>query len=367
MTAIESTADEIEGQDDARKATGIHGAINAEKAFDYLKGDTDTEQIEIGAGDVSDIRETFKYNCERFRPEPTVTVNGEILKKGTDYTVTYRDNVNAGTAKMLVNGIGKYKGTVEKTFTIAKNDSLSSLRVQISKKQHTYTGKEIRPELIIVYDGERFIEGIDYTLSYENNIEVGTGKIKIQFKNFTKTGIVSFTITKADISGCSVSLSASSYTYNKKARKPSVTVKNGSFNLTKGTDYSVTYSNNIKVGTATVKITGLGTHYTGTAKKTFRIIPKGTSISKLKKKSKGFTVKWKKQATQTTGYQIQYSTSSKFKSAKTKTIKKVKTTSTSISKLKKKKTYYVRIRTYRTVSGVKYYSAWSKVKKVKTK
>lgn len=368
VTAIESTADEIAGQDDARKATGIHGAVNAKKALEYLKGGTGSGQTEITSKDVSvsDI-DNIVYACERFRPEPEVTVNGKTLQKGTDYTVAYRDNVNAGTAKMIVTGIRNYKGTVEKTFEIKKSNTFSALKVQISKLQHTYTGKEIKPELLIRYEGERFIEGIDYTLSYEDNVNVGTGKIRIQFKNFSKTGVVSFAITKANISGLPVVLSASGYTYNKKAKKPAVTVKNGSLALVNGKDYSVTYSNNVKVGTATVKITGQGANYTGTTSKTFRINPKGTSISKLQKKTKGFSVKWKKQTTQTSGYQVQYSTSKKFTGAKTKTIKKVKTTKTSVSKLKKKKTYYVRIRTYRTVGGVKYYSAWSKVKKIKTK
>ena len=72
-------------------------------------------------------------------------------------------------------------------------------------------------------------------------------------------------------------------------------------------------------------------------------------------------------ATQTTGYQLQYSTSSKFKGAKTVTITKNKTTSKKISKLKAKKKYYVRVRTYKTVGKTKYYSSWSKVKSVKTK
>lgn len=169
------------------------------------------------------------------------------------------------------------------------------------------------------------------------------------------------------LSAVNVSLQGTSYTYNGKARTPGVTVQGNGIVLSQGRDYTVSYSNNVKVGTATVTVTGLGRPYTGVIKKTFKIIPKGTSISKLTKKSKGFTVKWKKQATQTTGYQIQYSTSKTFKSAKTKTIKKTKTTSATISKLKKKKTYYVRVRTYKTVGGKKYYSGWSKVKKVKTK
>lgn len=132
-------------------------------------------------------------------------------------------------------------------------------------------------------------------------------------------------------------------------------------------DYKITYSNNIKVGTATVEIVGLREFSGSKVTKTFKINPKGTSIKKLTKGKKSFTVQWKKQTKQTTGYQIQYGLKKNFKKAKTKTIKKNKTTKVKIKKLKKKKTYYVRIRTYKTVNGKKYYSAWSKAMKVKTK
>ena len=84
-------------------------------------------------------------------------------------------------------------------------------------------------------------------------------------------------------------------------------------------------------------------------------------------KKKKMTVKWKKQTKLTTGYQIQYSTSKNFKGAKTQTITKNKKTSCIIKKLKSKKKYYVRVRTYKKVKGKKYYSKWSKVKSVKTK
>ena len=104
---------------------------------------------------------------------------------------------------------------------------------------------------------------------------------------------------------------------------------------------------------------------------TYSINPKGTSVSKVTAAKKGFKVTWKKQTTQTTGYQVQYSTSSKFKSAKTATISKNKTTSKSVSKLSAKKKYYVRVRTYKTVKvngkNVKLYSGWSKAKSVTTK
>ena len=97
------------------------------------------------------------------------------------------------------------------------------------------------------------------------------------------------------------------------------------------------------------------------------VAPKTTSISSLSANKGGFTVKWKKQTTNTTGYQIQYSLSSKFTSPKTVTVSSNKTVSKSISKLKKAKKYYVRVRTYKTISDKKYYSGWSGAKSVKTK
>ncbi len=164
-----------------------------------------------------------------------------------------------------------------------------------------------------------------------------------------------------------ITLSTSSYTYNKKVRKPSVTVKDNKGKKISSKNYTVTYSTGRKnVGKYTVTVTFKG-KYAGILKKTFTIKPKATSISKLNAGKKKFTVKWKKITTQTTGYQIQYSTSSKFKSAKTVTVSKNKTTSKTISKLKAKKKYYVRIRTYKTVNGKKIYSSWSKAKTVTTK
>ena len=160
-----------------------------------------------------------------------------------------------------------------------------------------------------------------------------------------------------------------SKTYTGKSITQSITVKKGNTVLKKGTNYTVSYKNNKKVGTATVTITGKG-KYIGTIKKTFKINPKGTAISKVTSpKSKQVKVTWKKQSTQTTGYQIQYATSSKFtpKTTKTVTVSKNKTTSKTIKKLKGKKKYYVRIRTYKTVNGKYYYSSWSKAKTVTTK
>ena len=145
-----------------------------------------------------------------------------------------------------------------------------------------------------------------------------------------------------------------------------MTVKYNGTTLTKGTDYTVSYKNNTKVGTATVTVKGIG-NYTGSKKATFKINPKGTTLSKVTPGKKKLTVTWKKQTKQVSGYQIQYGTKKDFSNAKKVTASGAKTVKKVIKSLKAKKTYYVRIRTYKTVSGKKYYSSWSKYKKVKTK
>ena len=164
----------------------------------------------------------------------------------------------------------------------------------------------------------------------------------------------------------SVTLSKKTYTYDGKAKTPAVTVKDANGNVIASTNYTVAYSNNKKVGTATVKVTGIGS-YTGTKSATFKINPKKTSISKIQATSKGFKVTWKKQATQTTGYQVRYSTSSKFTSATTVKLSKNTTTSKSVTKLSANKKYYVQVRTYKTVGGKTFYSGWSSSVIVTTK
>lgn len=178
--------------------------------------------------------------------------------------------------------------------------------------------------------------------------------------------------TLIDTSAYKISLSKTSYTYNGKAQKPSVTVKDSKGNKIAASNYTVTYASGRKnVGKYSVKITFKG-NYSGSKTLYFTINPKATTFSSVTAKSKGFTVKWKKQATQTSGYEIQYATDSKFtKNKKTVTVSKNSTTSKTISKLKAKKKYYVRIRTYKTVKvngkSTKLYSSWSKAKSVKTK
>ena len=193
------------------------------------------------------------------------------------------------------------------------------------------------------------------------------GKI-VNYCSVCKKTLSTTVIPKAS----SIKLKATSLTYNGKVRTPKVIVKDRTGKtLVKNTDYTVSYAKGRKyVGKYAVKITFKG-KYSGTKTLYFTIKPKATSISSLTAGSKKFTVKWKKQATQTTGYQVQYSASSKFSKAKTVTVGKNKTVSKKISKLSGKKKYYVRVRTYKTVKingkSIRIYSGWSKAKTVTTK
>ena len=191
---------------------------------------------------------------------------------------------------------------------------------------------------------------------------------KVNYCSVCKKTLSTTVIPKAS----SIKLKATSLTYNGKVRTPKVIVKDRTGKtLVKNTDYTVSYAKGRKyVGKYAVKITFKG-KYSGTKTLYFTIKPKATSISSLKAGSKKFTVKWKKQATQTTGYQVQYSASSKFSKAKTVTVGKNTTVSKKISKLSGKKKYYVRVRTYKTVKingkSIRIYSGWSKAKTVTTK
>lgn len=164
----------------------------------------------------------------------------------------------------------------------------------------------------------------------------------------------------------SVKLSTSTYTYNEKVKTPGVKVSVNGTVLTKD-NYSVSYGKGRKnVGKYTVKVT-LKNDYAGSKTVSFKINPPKSAVKKLKKGKKSFTVYVKKQSKQTSGYQVQYSTSKKFKSPKTKSLTSYKKTSLKVKKLKKHKKYYVRVRTYKKVGKAKYYSSWSSAKSVKTK
>ena len=166
-----------------------------------------------------------------------------------------------------------------------------------------------------------------------------------------------------------IRLSETSYTYDGKTKRPSVGVYDAKGNkLVKDTHYTVSYSSGRKaVGEYKVTIKGKG-EYSFTKTLTFKINPPKTGISSLTAKAKSFVAKWSKKTSQVAGYQLQYSTTPDFSSGvETITIKDNTATSKTVKGLKAKKTYYVRIRTYKKVDSKNFYSDWSSVKTVKTK
>lgn len=147
----------------------------------------------------------------------------------------------------------------------------------------------------------------------------------------------------------SVKLSSNTFTYNGKTIKPLVVVKDSKGKKINNANYTVAYSKGLKnVGNYKVTIKFKG-NYSGTVNKTFTIIPKSTTLTNLSSSKKKVKVKWKKQVSQTNGYQLQYSLNSNFKSAKLLNVTNNKVTTKLISNLKSKKKYYVRIRTYKNV------------------
>ena len=242
--------------------------------------------------------------------------------------------------------------------------SISKASVTLSTSIYAYDGKAKKPGVTVKLNGKTLKNGTDYTVSYSNNTKVGTAKVTIKGKgNYTgsvsKTYSIKNNFKKATVSGISTKA------FTGKNITQSITVKYNGKTLKNGTDYTVSYSNNKNIGTATVKITGKGS-YTGTITKTFKINPAKQEIQKLTAKSKAFFVDWAQKGS-ATGYEIQYATNSKFTSAKKVTITNNKTDTKTISKLSGKKKYYVRVRSYTTVKGTKYYGAWSASKSVTTK
>lgn len=293
----------------------------------------------------------------------------KILKLNEDYTVTYSNNTNAGTAEILIQpkDTTKYSGEKKLTFTIKPVD-INNLELKISEK--TYKGIAQRPDVSLYFNGKRLTRSKDYHVGhYKNNMDVGTATCLVKGDgNFTGSRTAEFKINPKNIYGLSFS-DISIRTYNGVAITPKVTIVDQAISpaktLTQNKEYTLSYIDNNKVGTAGVIISGMG-NYSGSKIITFKIRPKATTLVKLTKGKKKIKVKWTKQTTQVTGYQIQYSTSSKFTGAKSVTVKKTYSTKT-LTKLKGKKKYYVRVRTYKSVAGIKYYSKWSNVKAITTK
>ncbi len=236
---------------------------------------TITKTFEIvpkSINNVTVILEAKSYTYDGIAKEPSVTVKDEdkTLTINKDYTITYSNNTNVGTATVTIIGKGNYTGSARTTFTIiAKN--INTATVTLAPTTYTYDGTSKIPAATVKDGNTTLIKDTDYTVTYSNNTNVGTATILITGKgNYTGTVTKTFGITAKNINTATVELEATTYTYDGTAKIPAVTVKEGNATLTKDTDYTITYSNNTNVGTATVTITGIG-NYTGEEEISFEI------------------------------------------------------------------------------------------------
>ena len=334
------------------------------------------------AGGTVSVASSVSFTGSNITPSVTVKVAGRTLTSGTDYTVSYSNNKNVGTASVYVYGKGNYSGSLSAKFDIVP------AKQQIQKLETRYKG------FYIDWAQKGSATGYDIEYSVNSNMSgavsrhltankpdtltvsglAGDKVYYVRVRSYTNTNgkvyygawsdVKSIKTANNDIAKATVS-GISTKAFTGKAITQNVTVKVGNTVLKNGTDYTVSYSNNKKVGKATVKITGKG-KYGGVITKTFKINPAKQQIQKLTAKSKAFFVDWAQKGS-ATGYEIQYATNSKFTGAKKVTITNNKTDKTTVSKLSANKKYYVRVRSYTTVGGTKYYGSWSATKTVTTK
>lgn len=206
------------------------------------------------------------YTGSAIMPVPAVKVGGRTLKNGTDFTVSYKNNTEPGTATLKVTGKGNYSGSVSKTFKItarAIND------VEVTVPDMVFTGEQVRPDVVVSYGTYQFISDSDYTLSFKDNVNIGTASVVVTGKNhLSGSRTVTFPIEKADISSTEIAVKNATFTGS--AVKPSVAVKLGAVTLKEGTHYTLSYKNNVNAGTAQVTISGKGS-LEGAVTKSFTI------------------------------------------------------------------------------------------------
>ena len=315
--------------------------------------------------DITTEQDEYKYTGQPIVPEVTVIDGTRLLTEGEDYTTVYKANTDVGTGYVEITGMGYYTGTYTHYFEIVKADydiskiTFNTTSLTYDGKAHSISATNLPAGVTVTYQNNNKTDVGTYTVTatftgdYKNYNEIPAKKatLKINQKALSKTTITG--LTDKIYTGSNIN--------------QNVVVKDGSKELVNNKDYTISYKNNKNVGTAYIILTGKG-NYVGTVTKTFKINPKKTTLKSLTKGTKSFKAKWTKITTQTTGYEIQYSTSKTFASNnKTVTITNNKTYYKTIKSLKAKKKYYVRVRTYKNNSGNKYYSEWSNVKYITTK
>lgn len=330
--------------------------------------------------EIDDIPDQY-YTGAAVTPAPVVKDGDYTLVKDTDYTVSYENNTAVGNAIITVKGCGKYSFTISKNFKICYNIGL--LNADAIPDQ-TYTGTEIKPDVVIKNGTYTLKNGVDYTLSYMNNTTIGTGIVTVNGKgDYLGTKIQAFNIIVPQVTNLvkvgnkkmQITLTWTAipgvdgyriYKYNELTGKYNYLKQlDGSAQnsyvdtgLTAGTRYRYRVRAFVKVNNEN-KYGKYSTKY-----KTATRLKKVTPL-KVKAGTRKASLSWKK-TDNAEGYEIRMKTGNgEFSTIKT--ITKGKTVSYTKTGLSKGKVYYFRVRAYRTVSGTKIYGSCSKIKSIVAK
>ena len=237
--------------------------------FSEIKSFT-TNKRSISKATITLSQSSYTYDGTAKQPTVVVKDGSTTLTNGTHYTVAYSNNINVGTATVTVSGKGSYNGSVNKNFTISTKQ-ISNTSISLGETSYTYDGTAKQPTVVVKDGSNTLTSGTHYSVAYSNNTNVGTATVTISgLGNYIGSTTKIFTISAKQIGNTSIALGETTYTYDGTAKTPSVTVTDGNKTLVNGTDYSVSYANNIYAGTGSVTITGSG-NYAGTSVQYFTI------------------------------------------------------------------------------------------------
>lgn len=218
------------------------------------------------------------YNTKQQLQQPVITL-GDLTLTEEDYTLTYADNVDTGVATVFISGTGNYTGTKEVTFNITPMEIATDKIVIEEMPFGVYTGEAITPIPTVSYKDESLeidytlVAGKDFTVSYENNNEIGKDvatAIITGMKNFSGSISTRFTI-KGNVALSTIS-SIPVQNYTGEEIKPEPVVTQNGRTLLKGVDYELVYQNNVEAGRATITINGIGEEFGGSVTVAFDIV-----------------------------------------------------------------------------------------------
>lgn len=297
-----------------------------------------------------------EYTGSPVTPAPVVSLGGKVLAEGTDYTVEYQNNVERGTATIVLTGVEPwYTGKKNVSFEIARELSAKTI-VRGVAAAYTYTGQAITPPVRIEDDGNILTEGVDYQLTYAQNVNAGTATINILGINkYTGSTSTTFQINPQQLGRAQVS-PVSEQVYNGKEHVPPITVSNGDKVLENGKDYTLVYVDNVMPGRASIVIRGTG-NYTGAQTVSFNIkVPGMAGVKFSKYTNKSVTISWTKN-TAVSGYEIYNE-----KNRRAARVKKGSSSKGTVSKLKAGTAATFRVRAYVIKNGQYFYGPFTSVK-----